>query len=582
MLTGLAKQERCRGCKELVHFEHSVRGLRQLCAGCGKDWPAGTYISTPTEKYPRLAEALVMLQVNVQNNISNVTVNNYQILTDQEFYTDFSNDDIRVFDDDTENQLFIGSLQGTDSMLARFSTYHFRDKYHCTSAKLWYMFIGNRWSDDAADLKYKEDMQSDAFLRPYHQVALMYESHPVQTEDIKKKARLVRKLVKALEDGNLRDRIVTDSICKFHDRRPHFAKELNTQNVLVFEDGVFHFEDFTFRPGTPEMAITMHVPQPYVLYDADNEHVRFLLSFLEDIFPDPMVRVYALKILGLSLTTDVTQQYFWILTGSGGNGKGKLMTLMEECLGDYYQTVSPALLTRRREDANQSNEALMSLRTARLAVFQEPEKREVIQAGTVKTLTGGDTISTRGNYGKQVKFKPTFKALFITNTIPAMSESTLALWRRVRIIDFPTSFVDEPIEANEKKIDPDLDVKLRAAAAHFIPILTEYYRLYKRDGLKEPDQVQEATRNYKASIAAVKDFVEKEMVADADAVVKWTDLSAAYARWSGGHCFDKKTMDAELAKCGVNHVRTTRKVIGEAKKYKEVFGYLGWRLATPP
>jgi len=580
MLTAPAKAERCLNCNELIHWQHSARGLRKLCSECGLDWPVGSYLPTPIERYPKLAQALMLLQVNVQNNISNVTVNNYQVVADQEFYTDFSGDDIKMFDDAKENGLFIGSLQGTDSMLARFTTYHFRDKYHCTSSKQWYVYVGHRWSEDAADLAYKEDMASDAFLQPYHQVALMYENYPVQTEDIKKKARLVRKLCKALEDGHLRDRIVTDSIQKFHEKRPLFAATLNTQNVLVFDDGVFHFDDLSFRPGTPDMAVTMHVPQPFVTFDAENEHVKFLFSFLSDILPDPDVREYTLKILGLTLTTDTSQQYFWIFTGSGGNGKGKLMTLMEECLGDYYQAVSPAMLTRRREDANQANEALMSLRMARLAVFQEPEKREVIQASQVKSLTGQDTLSTRGNYGKQMKWKPTFKCIFITNAIPTVSESSLALWRRVRIIDFETSFVDDPTEPHEKKIDHDLDSKLKAAAPHFIPILLEYYGRYKRDGLKEPEPVQKATRTYKASIAAVKDFVEKEMVKEPGCWVRWKDLAAAYAKWSGGHCFDKGTMDAELAKCGIKHVRTQRKVPGHAKPYVDINGYDGWRLLS--
>jgi hypothetical protein len=28
---------------------------------------------------------------------------------------------------------------------------------------------------------------------------------------------------------------------------------------------------------------------------------------------------------------------------NGGNGKGRLVRLMEECLGDYFQAVSPSL-----------------------------------------------------------------------------------------------------------------------------------------------------------------------------------------------------------------------------------------------
>jgi P4 family phage/plasmid primase-like protien len=213
--------------------------------------------------------------------------------------------------------------------------------------------------------------------------------------------------------------------------------------------------------------------------------------------------------MGTCLTLDTSLQLFWVLTGSGSNGKGRLMNLLEECLGDYYQAVSPAMLTRKRESANEANEALMALVKARLAVFQEPEAGENIQAGTVKAITGEDTLSSRVNYGKQTKFRPKFKSFLVANDLPATSEATVALFRRIRIVNFPTSFVEEPTLPHERKIDFHLDAKLKAAAPYFIGILIHFYRRLQEEGLNEPSAIRDSTKKYQGDNDVIAIFKEE-------------------------------------------------------------------------
>jgi len=534
MVTKLGRQ-RCRvpGCESRnMDHEYETSGWRLRCRDCGVSWPKSSIPMDPAE-VPRLLKALTELNVIFVNNVQNqqVTINHNYVSDAVEFYADYTDDHIQMFDEPHKNQLFIDSLQGTDMGMSQFAAYHFRNQFHCTNAKKWYEFRGHCWSDDAAELAFKEAMGQKSFLHPYQQVALYFENLSIQTDETKRKARALRKLAKSLEDGNFRDRIVADSVMKYHALRPTFAEELNTQNIMVFEDGVYDFDRGTFGPGSPDVAVTNCVKQPFLPFDPDNEHVRFLMSFMMDILPDDDVREYTLKVLGICLTQE-TLQYFFIWTGSGGNGKGRLVRLMEECLGDYYQTVSPALLTKKREDANQANEALMSLVVARLAVFQEAEATDTIQAGLVKGLTGGDTLSSRQNYGRQVKFRPIFKCLFVCNDLPKLSENTWALWRRMRCVHFPTCFVERPTRPHERQVDHHLDEKLRAAAPWFIGILIEYYRRYQKEKLSEPKLVMQVTNKYRESQDVVKEFIENHLVQteDKDVLLWWTDLRAAYIK----------------------------------------------------
>ena len=108
---------------------------------------------------------------------------------------------------------------------------------------------------------------------------------------------------------------------------------------------------------------------------------------MSDILPDPEVMHYTLKVLALGLTLNTSKQFFWILTGKGGNGKSKLMGFLKKCIGSYYSVADAAFLTQRIPPASQANEALASLEHARLCVISEAEATETIQAGLMKTLT---------------------------------------------------------------------------------------------------------------------------------------------------------------------------------------------------
>jgi P4 family phage/plasmid primase-like protien len=585
-LTTQLHQHTCPACDQrCLSVEHRASTWIARCSSCKAVWPDAP-VTLPAEKYPKLTQVLNQLNVsiNIVNNVNNVTtVNNYNGDGLADFYADFSHDEVVIFEDPEENRLFVGSLQGTDMSMSNFAVYHFKNRFHCTDQKKWYEFRGHCWHEGAADMAYKEALGEPEFVCHYQQATLIFENATVQTEDVKRKGKMLRKLCVALEDGKFRERIVADSIMKFHKRRPSFAIEANTQNVLVFEDGLYDFETATFGPGNPDIAVTMCVPQHYVPFDPENEDCQFLLRFIHDILPDPKVADYMLKVLALSLTTDISQQYLWILNGCGGNGKSLLMRLIEECLGPYFQSMNPTFLTRRREEASSANEALMSLIKTRMVVFQEPEARDTLQAAVIKAITGGDTLTTRGNYGKQVKIRPTWKSFIVTNDIPMISETTTdAIWRRLRVILFPVKFVDHPDPNNplEKKRDAKLDDKLTRAAPYFISILLHYFTRFKVEGLALPSEVDKATQKYQSDTDAVKTFIEENMMEDPTSVVGWTDLRHAL----GKQCPDRKVpgndvLKAEFAKHGLRHASSLpSSQYWEANRHFR--GFIGWKLVN--
>ena len=72
----------------------------------------------------------------------------------------------------------------------------------------------------------------------------------------------------------------------------------------------------------------------------------------------------------------VKQEKFHIWTGSGGNGKSKLIELFKYGFGDYCCKLPVTLLTQQRARAEGANPALVRTKGKRFAVLQEPEKGE--------------------------------------------------------------------------------------------------------------------------------------------------------------------------------------------------------------
>ena len=90
-----------------------------------------------------------------------------------------------------------------------------------------------------------------------------------------------------------------------------------------------------------------------------------------------------------------------------------------------------------------------------------------------------------------------------------MSEDTLAVWRRVKVIHFPMKFCEEPNPENhfEALIDEDLgETKLPEWAPYLASYLLIYLKAIRKFGLKEPQEVEQATQNYRQDSDSYAEF----------------------------------------------------------------------------
>lgn len=163
----------------------------------------------------------------------------------------------------------------------------------------------------------------------------------------------------------------------------------------------------------------------------------------------------------------------------------------------------------------------------RFAFLSEPEDGEKINIGLLKELTGSEEIVARGLYQESVSFVMEAKLYLACNELPEIKGEDTALWRRIRVIDFPSRFVDEPKEADEYKIDRTLPSRMREDITWrqtFMNILLDYY--FK--DIKEPVEVQVKTNEYRQENNDFYNWLEENIEYKEGSVLKLQELIELY------------------------------------------------------
>jgi P4 family phage/plasmid primase-like protien len=263
------------------------------------------------------------------------------------------------------------------------------------------------------------------------------------------------------------------------------------------------------------------------------------------------------------LNGDIPNTYFLMFIGdSGANGKSQLLNLMKHTMGDFGEKVEVTLLTRKRNNANEANTEKIKLLNKRFAFLSEPEDGEKINIGLLKELTGSEEIVARGLYQESMSFVMEAKLFLACNELPEIKGEDTALWRRIRVIDFPSRFVDEPKEENEYKIDRTLPSRMRENITWrqtFMNILIDYY--YK--DIKEPIEVKVKTNEYRQENNEFFNWLEENLEYSENGLLQLKDVCQLF--------LNKTKL----------HSRETSKYKKEIEKYiKEKYKNLKWEYNT--
>lgn len=386
----------------------------------------------------------------------------------------------------------------------RFADRH-RGEFICTPGRGWLAWQGSHWAPVADGIPGRAvlGLARAAFfempdLSPDARQELLDDIHKVETNNGMK--------------GTLGLASILEGIARDDD-------ELDQQpDLLAFKNGTFELLTDRFRPADPNDLITKAMGCDYDPQATCPTYDRGMARWQ----PDPARRAYIHRIGGSALQGRATEQTLPVFDGKGANGKGS--TLQDSwlpCFGDYGKVMGVEVLMSNHS-GNSYLPQKAALAGARLVVTSEPDAGMRFSAGTLKVLTGGNTIDARALYRMPMKVRPTWQIVMETNTKPAPPADDDAVWRRLRHVGW-----DVVIPEHER--DPMLAAKLAAELPGIANRLLAGWKDYRDGGgIRVPDDVKTATAEWRDEVDTIGQFLEDECYRGEQHRAK---SSALYARW---------------------------------------------------
>jgi putative DNA primase/helicase len=363
----------------------------------------------------------------------------------------------------------------------------------------------------------------------------------IRETDDDKRARLLKHAAK-LASCKARETMLKDakSVSGMSITPEQFDTDLDLFNVA---NGTLHLASRELRPHNPDDLLTHQSP---VHFDPDAQY-RIWRACMERWIPDTETRRYLQKLVGVSLSGKVFEEFFVFLYGDGDNGKSTFLRVLEWLLGGYgHKTQAETIMQandKRKPEAPSPD--LLALKGARLVTVHEIDSKHTLNATLIKDLTGRDLISARGLFEKRATiFDPQFTLWMFGNSKPKIVDTSGGMWRRPRLIPF-----SQPIPVNER--DPQLCDKLRGEVSGILNWALDGLHDVYESGLSVPDEVQKAVNEYRAEQDALADFLQSCCIVGENHTAAASELWSAWERWSregGEKIGTQRTLGIELKK----------------------------------
>jgi putative DNA primase/helicase len=323
--------------------------------------------------------------------------------------------------------------------------------------------------------------------------------------------------------------------------------------LLTVGNGTLNLRTGTLREARPEDLITRATD---VLYDPSATALRWS-QFLEEVFGDDLEIIgYVQRAVGYSLTGVTREQCFFLLCGTGANGKTTFLETIVKLLGTHASTAAFSAFLVQHNQGGPRND-LAALCGARFVKAAEAEHKARLDEAIMKQLTGEDTISARFLYHEQFEYRPQFKIWLATNHKPAIWETSDAIWRRIKLIEFNRQFTGH-------RADVALREKLEAELPGILAWAVKGCTAWQKVGLREPQRISRATLGYRQESDQIGRFFKDRCDLQPDRRTPAKQLYDDYVVWCGKQQetpVASNLFAAKLAERGIEHKRVASGVI---------------------
>lgn len=256
-------------------------------------------------------------------------------------------------------------------------------------------------------------------------------------------------------------------------------------------------------------------------------------EFIDEIMSgDKTKAAFLQRALGYSMLGVNREECMFMAYGSRTrNGKGTLFSTISTVLGsDYVGAAPPDLICENKNgkgtDFNAPQPALAKLVGVRLVRMSESPREVRLDAASMKTMTGRDTLTTRDLYKSSFDFVPQFTLWLETNHLPLVTDETVFSSNRIWVIEF-----NEHFEGDKQ----DKDLKELFVAPENRPTILQWLydgcQSYLKHGLEVPPCVRDATERYRRIHDRIGGFIEDCCAVGDDYKILRGNLYTMYRKW---------------------------------------------------
>jgi putative DNA primase/helicase len=277
------------------------------------------------------------------------------------------------------------------------------------------------------------------------------------------------------------------------------------------------------------------------------------LQFLDRITAgNSELQKFLQRICGYALTGLSIEDVLFFLYGTGANGKSVFLKTIAGILGEHHKAAPMEMFTVSNSDRHPTDLAM--LRGARLVTATETEEGKRWDESKIKQLTGGDRVSARFMRQDFFEYVPQFKLMIAGNHRPAIRTVDEAIRRRMNLIPFTVTIPKE-------ERDPELAEKLKAEWPGILEWMIQGCLAWQRDGLRPPEAVTVATKDYLTSQDAVQSFIDECCECGPNASDTISNLWGGWKGWAqaaGEYIGSKRKLGEWLESKGFSRTRDMR------------------------
>lgn len=418
----------------------------------------------------------------------------------EEFSFDFIHEDVAEVVEDKPKRKFKLTEMGNAERIA----YEYGHVIKYINDIGWFIWDGKRWK---VDTKKEIERITAKVLRSLS-----------KSED-----EAEAKWSRMCERRNIRMNSIKDLMPLVPGERTDFDKHKYLLNV---ENGIVDLKTGKLQQHDRELGLTKITN---IAFD-ENAKCPEWLKFLDQIFlGDQALVEYMQRLIGYSLTGDISEQIMMFLVGGGSNGKSTFINTIKDLMGDYGKQAKSDTFIKKKESG--ANNDIARLVGSRFVSAIESEEGEKLADSFVKQITGGEPVLARFLRQEFFEFIPEFKVFFTTNHKPIIGGLDEGIWRRVKLIPFNLSL---PAHKRDKRLPEKLSLEMPGILNWAIDGCMKW----QQDGLKEPKVVAEATGKYKDDMDILAPFLDEICYVDEreneSIMIEAKELYNTYERW----CFN--------------------------------------------